>query len=148
MLEFYFSFRYSKIDGKMIEEVTRGQNQNVEWYQQSRGSLTSSEFSRIQRFVQGGTRISGDILLRDVLGEEKRHMGKPRRSNVSSLSWGTDNEPKARDEYRSLEAPHPQNIKASLYFRSIQFVLKVEIICRPQLLMACLSFALATRSRN
>ena len=73
-----------------IEEITLGQNENPEWFDHRKGRITASLFSSVKHFRftdQQENYIS------------KKIMGKTKIFSTPSLSFGTLNEPIARQQY-------------------------------------------------
>lgn len=95
----YESIRYSSLDINVIEEITRGQSTNLDWYLQRLGCVTSSKAWRVARFMGGNSRISLDKLIRSVMGYEYHTLTVVPKPRVPSLKWGLKNEKQARERY-------------------------------------------------
>ena len=107
-LEANMRFSYEEVCN--IETDTRGQHNNVNWFQQRRGSLTASNFSDFRRFTQGA-KISEERLVTEVLGKRVKYMKVPKCPNKDCLKWGHTGEIKARIEYRDDQAKKHKGLK-------------------------------------
>ena len=50
----------SSEDREVVEEVTRGQNTNIEWFKQRMGAITSTQTEDIRKFSAADSRISAE----------------------------------------------------------------------------------------
>ena len=51
---FLSSLHFSETDRLRIEDITKGQSDNAEWYEQRKGCITGSKVNRIVSFVENG----------------------------------------------------------------------------------------------
>ena len=93
------SIRFSCQERRDIERGTRGQKDNIVWYHQRMGSITSCQIDEIHRSSLPGNRISTDRLASTCIGKRYKYMVAPPRTNKAPLKWGTSHEDEARKWY-------------------------------------------------
>ncbi len=108
---FLSSFPYSASDLDEITRATAGQSNNLEWFRQKYGSLTSSNFGRIIRYVTT-RKADPDNIVRDVMNYGA--WGKPLpRTNIPSLKHGLRYESVARNHYIKRLAVNHKDISVA-----------------------------------
>lgn len=76
-----------------IDECTKGQSQNPEWFVQRKGCITATKFGDVLKVIEKGK--DSTTLVDVILGKKKTdHLSK-----VASIKWGRKNEDKARRQY-------------------------------------------------
>lgn len=95
---FINSLQYNAEDLIHIEEITRGQSLNIEWYKQRMGSVTSSVFGEVRRFMDGH-KISASRLIKSCIGLQNKNLSVPPKPKKAALKWGVANEATARVQY-------------------------------------------------
>lgn len=106
---FIQSILYSDEDRKKIAEITKGQSQNCEWFNQRMGSLTASKFGAILRFMSPGGR-KPDGIIRSVQNYRQRGMTTAPTTNVPSLKWGLKCESVACKAYEAVVKCQHENL--------------------------------------
>ena len=106
---FISSVSYSAADRAQILDITRGQSQNVEWYNQRMGSLTASNFGPILRFMSS-RRSKADGLIRRIQNYRQRGLTTVPSTNVPSLKWGLSYESVALKSYQSVATSLHSNL--------------------------------------
>ena len=105
---------FSPSECNLIEDRTRGQNNNLEWYNQHRGSITASGSDEIYRVCIGKSKANTSRLSNKCLAIRWAKLKRLPRCNKSSLKWGHANEEKGRKEYIGEYSSQHTNLKVSL----------------------------------
>jgi hypothetical protein len=95
------------LECQLIEQATRGQSQNKEWYQQRMGAITSSVANDIVKLYSKIPGPSYNKMANKCLGKEFLHMKDPSVSNIKPLRYGHEQESVARAKYlESFQGDH------------------------------------------
>ena len=78
-----------------INNLTKGQSNNIDWYEQKKGAIGASNMSKVLKVIEKQTSYSS--VVKGVMGYKAPKQIKP--TTVPSLKWGLTNEPKARSTY-------------------------------------------------
>ena len=76
---------FTSEDRAVVEEVTRGQNTNIEWFKQRMGGITSTQTEDIRKFSAPDSRISAERLVTTCLSKRCQHMKNVTRPNQRAL---------------------------------------------------------------
>ncbi|XP_064646745.1 uncharacterized protein LOC135499736 [Lineus longissimus] len=98
------NFSFSDDARAEIEDITKGQSNNVEWFKQKMGSLGGSIAGQVLRHERGA-KISTERLVNQVMGYRYLQTTKPKMANKASLKYGIASEPKARLRYTKHAKP-------------------------------------------
>lgn len=105
-IQFINSVVYSNTECQKITEITAGQSNNLEWFNQRMGSLTASNFGSILRYFSAH-RGKPDGLIRRIMSYQHRGLTKVPVTNIPALKWGLKCEPVARKAYEAhLKSSH------------------------------------------
>ena len=81
---FLSSLHFSETDRLRIEDITKGQSDNAEWYEQRKGCITGSKVNRIVSFVENG-RAKADTIVGEVMMYD---LNKDLSKSIPALAWG------------------------------------------------------------
>ncbi|XP_069102920.1 uncharacterized protein [Argopecten irradians] len=98
---------YSQSDRDKIELLTRGQSENLEWFEQRKGSITGSNFGKVLRVVEKNT-LPCKSLITDCVGYKFPKVVKT--PSVSSLQWGLTKESVAKADFLKKYTCHHHNL--------------------------------------
>ncbi|KAI8509486.1 hypothetical protein Bbelb_133340 [Branchiostoma belcheri] len=92
-------FRFTDQECHLVEQATRGQSKNVQWYKQRMGAITSSVAFDISQSYLPHSRASKNRLANGCLHADCISLTKPPETKVESLRYGTEKEKVARTQY-------------------------------------------------
>ena len=99
----------NKKERRQVELLTKGQSNNLLWYHLRAGSLTTTKFNRVYKFMTG-SKASLDKLLNDCMGDRYRFLKEPPKTNKKSLKWGLTQETPAKNAYFAIEKDKHSNL--------------------------------------
>ena len=130
----------SESDTKHIELLTRGQHENISWYEYKRGAVSASRAQNIYSYMTNG-KSNVDRLVNDSVRYDRQGMQSVPVNRIASLKYGVENEMCALNQYEKFAKMelNPFNHPGISISRKGLIVLpdKPYLQCSPDAIMNC-----------